>query len=107
MAVTCTAHQRAATLLHMSSQPQSQPTHSSKKNVDYKKGGYTESIILWLEQNPEHRRQLFSDNVQEASAEGRRAKTGKHPKLHYYSMIAQAIFAHDETHQAVYTQDPM
>ena len=108
MAVTCTrAHcwQADTILYYMLSQPQSQSAPGKK--IDYKKGSYTEAIISWLEQHPEYRRLLFSDNIQDANAEGRRMKTGKHPKQHYYSMIAQAVFANDVVHKDAYALGPL
>ena len=108
MAVTRTRARRRqgdTILYYMSSQPQSQSAPGKK--IDYKKGSYTEAIISWLEQHPEYRRLLFSDNIQDANAEGRRMKTGKHPKQHYYSMIAQAVFANDVVHKDAYALDPL
>ena len=85
---------------------QSQPSKKTMKNIDYKHGPYTELIIKWLEQNPLDRQLLFSDNIQNATAEGRRLKTSKHPKSHYYRKIADSIFPKDETHQDEYKTNP-
>ena len=70
-------------------------TSSSRTKISYEKNGRTDRIINWLTDNVNDRTRLFSDNVQDASAEGRRIRTAKTSKMIYYRKIAAAVFEND------------
>ena len=75
------------------------------KKIDYTHGLYREHIIQWLEQNPEDRNNLFSDNIKNANAEGWQMKNGRHPKQYYYAKITKSVFENNETHKDDYSAD--
>ncbi|KAF8228635.1 hypothetical protein L208DRAFT_997725, partial [Tricholoma matsutake] len=66
----------------------------------------TDCIIDWLMNNVNDCILLFSNNMQDASAEGRRLKTGKSSKMVYYCKIAVAVFTNDPDKKGNYAQDP-
>ncbi|KAF8224729.1 hypothetical protein L208DRAFT_1309442, partial [Tricholoma matsutake] len=66
----------------------------------------TDRIIDWLTNHVNDHILLFSDNMQDASAEGRRLKTGKSSKMVYYHKITVAVFANDPDVKGNYAQDP-
>lgn len=78
----------------------------SKFKISYEKNDRTDRIIDWLIDNVDDRIRLFSDNVQDASAEGRRIRTSKASKIVYYRKIAKAIFANDKEEKDNYARDP-
>ena len=88
------------------SSPQSPDSELPKSKISYKKNGHTDHIIDWLTNNVNDCIHLFSDNAQDASAEGRQLQTGKTAKLFYYCKIAAAVFEKDEDAQDNYAQDP-
>jgi len=49
---------------------------------------------------------LFSDNVQDASAEGRRIRMAKTSKMLYYRKFAVAVFENDREERDNYTKNP-
>ena len=101
----------------ISSSGHSQKNHSPTQSVDntsqagplrisYEKNGHTDPIIDWLTENVNDCTHLFSDNVQDASAEGRRMRTAKTSKMIYYRKIAAAIFENDREERANYAKEP-
>jgi hypothetical protein len=81
-------------------------SETSRAKISYEKNGRTDLIIDWLTENVNDRIPLFSDNAQDASAEGRRLRTAKTSKLHYYRKIAASIFENDPEEMVNYAQDP-
>jgi hypothetical protein len=79
---------------------------ASRTKISYEKNGRTDLIIDWLTDHVDDRIRLFSDNVQDASAEGRRLRTGKSSKMVYYRKIADAVFQNDQDEEANYAKDP-
>ena len=78
----------------------------SRTKISYEKNGRTDQIIDWLTDHVDDRTRLFSDNVQDASAEGRRVRTAKSSKMVYYRKIAEAVFQNDKDEKANYAKDP-
>ena len=91
-----------------SSPPQSADGRAgpSRTKISYKKNGRTDQIIDWLTDHVDDRTHLFSDNVQDGSAEGRRVRTAKLLKMVYYQKIAEAVFKNDKNEKANYAKDP-
>jgi hypothetical protein len=85
----------------------SAPSESTKaSNISYEKHMRTDRIIDWLIDNADDRIRLFSDNVQDASEEGRPQRKSKTGKNIYYAKISKAIFANDPEKDS-YTADPI
>ena len=77
-----------------------------KTKISYEKNHCTDCIIDWLTNNINDHIHLFSDNVQDASAEGRQIQTSKTSKMIYYQKIAAAIFENDHEEKEHYAEDP-
>jgi hypothetical protein len=78
----------------------------SRLKISYENNGRTDLIIDWLVNNVDDRIRLFSDNVQDASAEGRPIRNSKTSKIVYYRKIAKAVFENDTEQQFNYRLDP-
>ena len=91
-----------------SSPPQSVDSRArpSRTKISYEKNGHTDQIIDWLTDHVDDHTCLFSDNVQDASAEGRQVRTVKLSKMVYYRKIAEAVFQNDKDKKANYAKDP-
>ena len=89
-----------------STQSVNNTAQSGPSRISYEKNGRTDLIIDWLTENVNDRTRLFSDNVQDASAEGRCMRTAKTSKMIYYRKIAVAIFENDQEEQANYAKEP-
>ena len=86
--------------------PGNSSSEPSRSKISYEKNGHTDRIIEWLTNNVNDRISLFSDNVQNASAEGRRLKKSKTSKLFYYRKIANFIFEADPEEKDNYALEP-
>ena len=72
--------------------PHSVDTDLSRSKTPCEKNSHTDHIIDWLTINVNDCIHLFSDNILDASAEGRQIQTVKTAKIFYYCKIAAAVF---------------
>lgn len=79
---------------------------NAPNKISYEKNGRTDLIIEWLKDNVDDRIRLFSDSIQDATAEGRRLRTGKVSKIYYYRKIAAAVFEDDPDEKDGFAADP-
>ena len=86
--------------------PGNSSSEPSRSKISYEKNGRMDCIIDWLTNNVNDHIALFSDNIQDASAEGRRLKTSKTSKQFYYRKIVAFVFEADPEEKDNYALDP-
>lgn len=79
---------------------------NSPNKISYEKNGCTDLIIGWLKDNVDDHIHLFLDLSQDATAEGRRLRTGKVSKFFHYCKITAAVCEDNPDEKDGFAADP-